>query len=232
MSTGPNYEAYHIDPGSPATPAPAGSDAQPSGPQGQPTPSTPPASDLPKPHQPSFASPYQAFGTRPAGPPPPQQPAAQPPSPRSPASQQPGPPPPGWQSQAPGPQAAHQSAPYATPYQQPYPPRAGYQPPAYQPANAQPLAPYPVRPSHPKGMTVLVLGIISVVLAPICGPFAWSMGRKTLREIDAAPMAYSNRSEVSVGMILGIVGTVVLILTVAVLLFYVLVIIGIAASTY
>lgn len=186
MSTGPNYEAYHIDPGSPATPAPAGSDAPPSDPQGQPTPSAPPASDLSKPHQPGFESPYQAFGTEPTGPPP----------------------------------------------QQPYPPQAGYQPPVYRQAYAQPSVPYGVRPSHPKGMTVLVLGIISVVLAPICGPFAWSMGRNALREIDAAPMAYSNRGEVNAGMILGIVGTVILILTLVLLLFYVLMIVGIVASSY
>lgn len=70
---------------------------------------------------------------------------------------------------------------------------------------------YPMGQQHPQAMTVLILGILSVTIFALCGPFAWSMGRRTLAEIDAAPpMAYANRSEANVGMVLGIIGTILL----------------------
>ena len=42
---------------------------------------------------------------------------------------------------------------------------------------------------HPQGTTILVLGILSLVVCGILGPFAWSMGNKALREINADPTA-------------------------------------------
>ena len=63
---------------------------------------------------------------------------------------------------------------------------------------------------HPQGTTVLILGSLSLVACQILGPFAWSMGNKALEEIDRDPLRYSNRSNVNLGRILGIVGTVFL----------------------
>jgi hypothetical protein len=63
---------------------------------------------------------------------------------------------------------------------------------------------------HPQGTTVLILGVLSLVACQILGPFAWSMGNKALEEIDRDPLRYSNRSNVNLGRILGIVGTVFL----------------------
>lgn len=61
---------------------------------------------------------------------------------------------------------------------------------------------------HPRGTTVLVLGILSLVC---CGLFtgipAIVMGGSALKEIDAAPGRYSNRSSVKAGWICGIIGT-------------------------
>ncbi len=65
--------------------------------------------------------------------------------------------------------------------------------------------------SHPHGVAILVLGILSVIVLPLLGPVAWALGRSVLREIDAAPVPHTNRSMVQAGMILGIVGTVMLI---------------------
>ncbi|HSO64663.1 MAG TPA: DUF4190 domain-containing protein [Ornithinibacter sp.] len=65
---------------------------------------------------------------------------------------------------------------------------------------------------HPKGMTVLVLGILSLVCCAPLGIVAWVMGNGVLREIDAQPGRYGNRQLVQVGRILGIVGTVLLVL--------------------
>jgi uncharacterized BrkB/YihY/UPF0761 family membrane protein len=72
---------------------------------------------------------------------------------------------------------------------------------------------------HPQGTTVLVLGILSLVVCGILGPFAWSMGNKALREIDAAPPGYfRNRGNVSAGRICGIVATILLIVAVLVII--------------
>jgi len=63
--------------------------------------------------------------------------------------------------------------------------------------------------SHPRGTTVLILGILSLIC---CGIFtgipAIIMGRSALREIDAQPGAYSNRGTVNAGYICGLIGTV------------------------
>ena len=35
-------------------------------------------------------------------------------------------------------------------------------------------------------MAALVLGILGIVLCPLCGPFAWSLGRKAEQAADAS----------------------------------------------
>ena len=69
--------------------------------------------------------------------------------------------------------------------------------------------------SHPRAAAILVIGIVSITFMPVLRPVAWAIGRSALREIDAAPSRYSNRSTVQVGMILGIVATVFLIVGLA-----------------
>ncbi|GAB2921921.1 DUF4190 domain-containing protein [Nonomuraea fastidiosa] len=66
--------------------------------------------------------------------------------------------------------------------------------------------------SHPNGTTILVLGILSIVVCSFIGPFAWVMGNKALKEIDASGYYYENRSQIQAGRICGIIGTVFLIL--------------------
>ena len=65
---------------------------------------------------------------------------------------------------------------------------------------------------HPKGMTVLVLGILSIVCCSPLGIVALVMGNNALKEIDAQPGRYGNRQIVQIGRILGIVGIVLLVL--------------------
>lgn len=67
---------------------------------------------------------------------------------------------------------------------------------------------------HPKGMTILILGILSLVCCSPLGIAAWLMGNNALKEIDAAPGQYSNRQIVQIGRILGIIGTVLLVLSI------------------
>ena len=75
----------------------------------------------------------------------------------------------------------------------------------------QPSAPLPPQ-NHPQAITVLVLGICSLVLCQVLGPFAWSMGNKAVREIDASGGRVAGRDLANVGRILGIVATVLLVL--------------------
>ena len=73
---------------------------------------------------------------------------------------------------------------------------------------------------HPNGTTILVLGILSLVACGLCGPFAWSMGNKAIKEMDSQPGAnWSNRGNVSAGRVCGIIGTCILGLSVIWFLF-------------
>jgi hypothetical protein len=61
-------------------------------------------------------------------------------------------------------------------------------------------------------MTSLILGIIGIVCCSICAPFAWSIGKKAVNEIDASGGRLGGRGQAQAGYILGIVGTVLLVL--------------------
>ena len=54
---------------------------------------------------------------------------------------------------------------------------------------------------------ILIFGILGFVVCFIFGIVAWVMGGKALKEIDAAPGRYSNRSTVNAGRICGIIST-------------------------
>lgn len=104
----------------------------------------------------------------------------------------------------------------------------GQQPYYDQPQYGQPGFPQggygaPLLPKHPQSTTALVLGLVGLAggfmcfLPLFCAPFAWYYGRKTVREIDAAPQSYSGRGEAMGGMVTGIIGTVILFLGLLVL---------------
>ena len=73
---------------------------------------------------------------------------------------------------------------------------------------------------HPKGITILVLGILSILCCSPLGIAAFLMGNNALREIDAQPGRYSNRQLVQIGRILGIVGMVLLVLSLLWVVFF------------
>lgn len=103
-----------------------------------------------------------------------------------------------------------------------YPPAPGYGYP-YQGYG------YPMAREHPQGTLVLVLGICGWVLCGLCAPFAWVMGSNALKEIDANPAAYSNRSAVQAGRILGMVYSILALVGFA--LVAVLVVLGLFAGS-
>lgn len=102
------------------------------------------------------------------------------------------------------------------------PPPYGYQPPPGYPAPGSPAPGYPAgqyAPDHPQATTSLILGILGVVVCQVLGPFAWSMGKRTLREIDESNGALGGRGAANAGYILGIVATVLLIFSLLALVF-------------
>ena len=61
-------------------------------------------------------------------------------------------------------------------------------------------------------MTALILGIVGLVCCSIAAPFAWSIGGKAVKEIDASGGRLGGRGQAQAGKILGIIGTVLLVL--------------------
>ncbi|WP_211357023.1 hypothetical protein [Nocardioides rubriscoriae] len=85
-------------------------------------------------------------------------------------------------------------------------------------------------PDHPRATTVLILGVLSFALCQAIAPFAWVIGGRTLREIDASGGRWGGRSQVKVGYVLGIVGSVLLALGVLLGVVYLVVLVA-AVST-
>ena len=67
-----------------------------------------------------------------------------------------------------------------------------------------------------RGTLILVLGILGIVVCAFCAPVAWIMGSNDLKEIDAGRMDPQGRDQTNIGKILGIIGSILLILLVVV----------------
>ena len=120
---------------------------------------------------------------------------------------------PNWGSAYPPPAAGGYPPPQGYPtqgYQQP-----GYQQPGYYPYGGLP-------PKHHSATTAMVLGIVAVGGGLMCwlplfvSPFAWVTGSRAIRDIDASNGTQSGRGEAMAGKVLGIIGTVLLVLALAV----------------
>jgi len=89
--------------------------------------------------------------------------------------------------------------------QPPYPPEPPEQP-GFHPGV--------VIQDHPQATTALVLGILGLVLCGVLAPFAWIIGGRAVRDIDASRGTLGGRGSANAGKILGSVGTVLLVLSV------------------
>lgn len=103
------------------------------------------------------------------------------------------------------------------------------------PYNGPVYPPMPIPPpQHPKAMTAMGLGIFSLLggftcyLPILAGPFAWAVGRSTVREIDAEPSRWSGREMANAGHIMGIVASVLLILALVAVVVGVVLLVNIA----
>jgi hypothetical protein len=194
------------------------------------TPPAPPAGNVPPPDNPFGdtdphgapppQNPYSATTPYPTAPPPYGQPYGQ--QPGQPYGQQPG----QQYGQPPGQQGYEQYGAYPPPTN-PYP-----QPGSFDQAHPQPGpygAPYSpayaggVVPDHPSATTAMVFGILGLVGLAICqvllffSPVAWVMGARAVREIDANPGRYAGRDKAVAAKVMGIIGTVALVLGIAAL---------------
>jgi len=110
----------------------------------------------------------------------------------------------------------------------PPPPPGGQYPPNYGSAQPSPGQPHPAYqqpgfaiqpPAHPQATTSMVLGIVALTGFCLCyitiflAPVAWYLGSKSVKEIDANPQALSGRGQANAGKILGIIGTIVMVLS-------------------
>jgi len=134
---------------------------------------------------------------------------------------------PQWEAQYPPADSAQQGYQGQPGYGQPSYGQPGYgQQSDYPQGYAQQYAPPPQgayayqAPEHPKATSSMVLGIVGLVLCQVLSPFAWVMGKKTLQEIDASGGRVGGRGQAQAGYILGIVGTVLLGLSLLFLIVY------------
>ncbi len=86
-------------------------------------------------------------------------------------------------------------------------------------------------PDHPQTTVVLVLGIVGVTVFQLCAPIAWYLGTKAKREIEASNGALGGLGMVNLGRILGIVGTVIIALSLVIVLVVVGIIVIAAAGS-
>jgi len=129
--------------------------------------------------------------------------------------------------------------------QQPYPPQ--YPAAANPYAAQQPPAPgvpgypgYPgyVVPDHPKATAALVVGIVSVAGAFFClipilaSPVAWVLGAQARRQIRSAPQQWGGEGRATAGMVLGIVGSVLLVLAIVAVVVLIAVAVSSGSATF
>lgn len=93
-----------------------------------------------------------------------------------------------------------------------------YGPPPQNPYGGDPYGgqpgwpPYGPTQDDGQATTALVLGILSVVVCGILAPFALVIGRNSMRRIDASGGRLGGRGRAQAGFILGVIGTVLLVL--------------------
>jgi hypothetical protein len=81
-----------------------------------------------------------------------------------------------------------------------------------------------------RGVLILVLGIIGLVACQILGPVAWILGNADMKEIKAGRMDPEGESMTNIGRILGIVATVLLVVSFCVGIAWFFILAGIVAG--
>ena len=93
-------------------------------------------------------------------------------------------------------------------------------------------------PDHPRATAALVVGIVSIagaffcVLPILASPVAWALGAQARRQIRSAPQQWSGEGRATAGMVLGIIGTVLLVLAVVALALLIIVAVNDSSTTF
>lgn len=111
------------------------------------------------------------------------------------------------------------------------PPYGQQPPPAAPPPNAYGQPQYYAPRDHPQATLILILGILGLVACQVLSPFAWVMGNKVVKEIDASQGQLGGRSSANAGRICGIIGSVLLGLSIVAGLFVIVIFLVAAGST-
>jgi hypothetical protein len=116
------------------------------------------------------------------------------------------------------------------------PPTAPYQAPGPYPGQPQyPAQGYPGQwPAYPEAsqaVLALVMGIIGLFVFWPVAPVAWVIGRKEVRAVDAGRRDPANRGVALAGQVMGIIGTVLLVLGVAFFLVAIVLLVAVGTDT-
>jgi hypothetical protein len=123
--------------------------------------------------------------------------------------------------------APYDAVPPTAPYQAP--PGQGYPGQGY-PAQGYP-GQWPAYPEASQGVLALVLGIIGLFVFWPVAPVAWVVGRNDVRGVDAGRRDPANRGVALAGQIMGIIGTVLLVLAVAFAVVAVILLVSVGTSS-
>jgi hypothetical protein len=73
-----------------------------------------------------------------------------------------------------------------------------------------------------RGGLILTLGILSLIICGLLGPFAWIMGKGDLQKMDQGLMEERDRGTTKAGMICGIIATILIVCGIAITILYAL----------
>jgi hypothetical protein len=90
---------------------------------------------------------------------------------------------------------------------------------------------YQSYPEASQSTVVLVLGIMGLIVCQVLAPVAWYMGSQEVTAIDTGRRDPSGRSTANAGRILGIIGTVFLIIGVVAFVFFLIAALALADWT-
>lgn len=83
-----------------------------------------------------------------------------------------------------------------------------------------PPPPAAAAPSSSRAVMALVFGVLGVICCGFFAPVAWYLGNEELAAIDAGRLPESNRGMAQIAKILGIIGTILLVLGVLWVVFF------------
>jgi hypothetical protein len=83
-----------------------------------------------------------------------------------------------------------------------------------------PAIPVATAQQSSKATIAVVVGVLGIVCCGLLAPVAWYLGNEEIKAIDAGRLSETNRGMAQVGKILGIIGSILLILGLLWVLFF------------